>query len=187
MPELDDQDLDLGDEGGTEEPDGDKPPEGDSKPPKKTGEDKRISDLQSIADRETARANKAEAALKALNAGGSPASGSNDPERKALLEELREAGLDAVYGEFAELKDFGIDRALIGGTTRAEMRESATSLVGLIKGVATKARNAALREAGVSPAPVGGNASKPKDYAGMSDEEIEQEINRAKSGGAPVW
>lgn len=185
------EDLDLeldGDE--TTEPEadgGDAGADGAEGEPDKPVVDKRISDLQSERDKATARANKAEKLLEKLNAGEGADSGSNDPERTALLAELRETSLDAVYGEYSELKDYGIDRALIEGRTRAEMRESATALVGLIKSVATKARNKALQEAGVKADPTGATRQPPKNYGAMSEEDFEKEIARARSGGAPIW
>lgn len=189
MSDEKDQDLDLdlegGDEGGDTGDESETPPEADAG---EVGGDKRIRDLQSKADKAEARANKAEAALaKSLKPGEGDAKGSNDPEREALLLELRDASLDTVYGEFAELKEYGIDQALIEGQTRAEMRESASTLVALIKGVETKARNRALRDAGVKAEPVGATRQAPKNYAAMSDEDIEKEISRARSGGDPLW
>lgn len=149
--------------------------------------DKRISDLQSLADKEAARANKAEAALAKLNRGQDGDSGGKDPERAALMTELREASLDAVYGEFAELKEFDIDRSLIEGANRAEMRESATQLVALVKSVSTRARNKALRDAGVTAEPAGSRREPPKNYGQMSGEDFEKELARVKSGGEPIW
>ena len=149
--------------------------------------DKRIRDLQSQKDKAEARANKAEAALaKALNAGeGAAKEGSKDPERDALLVELRESSLDAVFGEYAELKSYGIDRNLIEGRTRAEMRESATALVALIKSVATRERNRVLKESGITPEPAGSTRTPPKDWGSMSDEDFEKE--RAKRRGSSLW
>jgi hypothetical protein len=192
MADTDDQDLDLegqdGDEGDADG-DGDGGNDGDGKDGKpegdgQTGEDKRLADLQSRLDKAEARANKAEAAL-AKGGGSGEGEGSKDPERAALLEELREASLDAVYGEFKELGEYGIDRALIEGKTRAEMRESATSLVGLVKSVATKARNKALKEAGVTAEPAGSTRTPPKDFASMSAEEFEK--FRAERKGSDLW
>lgn len=174
MPDLnDDQRDDQNEEESDEETDeeteeGSEEGSEEGKPPK--GEAKRIADLMSKAQKEEARANKAEAALKAVR-GESGAAGSNDPATKALMAELREASLDAVFGEYTELRDYGIDRALIEGTTRAEMRGSADALVALIRNVSTKARNKALADAGVKPEP--SNARKPgKSVADMSDEEF---------------
>lgn len=169
---TDDTDFEPGTEGEPEgEPEGtpEGEPEGDPevKPDKS---DKRISDLQSIADKETARANKLAAELKALRE-GKPAGG-NDPTESALMQELREASLDAVYGEFPELKEFGIERALIEGSTRADMRESATSLVGLVKSVATKVENKVLAKHGLKAEPSGETRSKPVDYGSMKDEDF---------------
>lgn len=162
---------------------GDNPPD-DTNEEAAAAEDKRIRDLQSRADKAEARANKAEAALaKSVTRDGNKGE-SKDPERDALLVELREASLDSVYGEYPELRRYGIDRNLVEGRTRAEMRESATSLVALVKSVATKAKNDALKEAGLSAEPVGGTRQPPKDYASMSDEDFEKELARARSGGA---
>lgn len=140
----------------------------DQKPDPKV--DKRIKDLQSKADAAEARANKAEKALAALGKGDK--AGSNDPAQAALMQELREASLDAVFGEFADLKKYGIDRSLIEGSTRAEMRESATAIVGLVKAIATKVRNETLSEHGLKAEPAGATRKPPVDYASMSDEEF---------------
>lgn len=136
--------------------------------------DKRIRDLQSKADAETARANKAEAALKSPGRNKGEVAGSNDPATSALILELREASLDAIFGEYPELKEYSIDRSLIEGTTRAEMRDAAASLVGLIKNVGSKARNKALADAGVKADPVGTTRSKPVNYATMSSEDFKK-------------
>lgn len=194
MPEQETTgDLDLDLEGGDEPVDDATAADdtaadgGDAGEPQKGEVDKRISDLQSKADREAARANKLEKALEKLNAGGSDASGGNDPERKALLEELRESSLDAVYGEFEELKSYGIDRALIGGSTRAEMREEATALVGLIKSVATRERNRVLKEHGIKAEQSGATRTPPKNYGEMSNEDFEKELSKIKGGGSSFW
>lgn len=190
-PEDNEQIQDSGAES-TEEPSTDTPPAGEAAEAAPEGEkatgDKRISDLQSKADKETARANKAEAELARLLARGESPKPGKDPERDALMVELREASLDAVYGEFPELRDFEINRTLIEGTTRAQMRESASSLVGLIKAVETKSRNQTLREFGLTAEPVGASRTPSKSYADMSPEEIEQEIERARNGGVgSLW
>lgn len=133
--------------------------------------EKRIRDLQSKADAAEARANKAEAALKAASANKGTA-GQVDPATQALMLEVREASLDAIFGEFPQLKQYGIDRSLIEGSTRAELRANANSLVGLIKSVSTKVRNETLAEHGLV-APASGSARKPPvDYGSMSDEDF---------------
>lgn len=135
------------------------------------GDAKRIADLMSDKDKETARANKAEKALEALR-NGAEGSGSNDPATKALMAELREASLDSVYAEYPDLREYDIDRSLIDGTTRAEMRQSATALVALIKKVSTKSANKALAEAGVKPEPAGSTRRNAKSVTDMSDDEF---------------
>lgn len=166
---VDDDNEDLDDE--STDDDNDDSSDDDKSPKDKS--DKRVKDLQSKADAETARANKAEAALKvALARGKSGDGGSNDPANEALVLELREASLDAIFGEYPDLKEYSIDRSLIEGTTRAEMRDAATALVGLIKSVSSKARNKALAEAGVKADPAGAVRSKPVNYETMPRDEF---------------
>ena len=176
--ELDGDEGDEGTEGTEGSGDGDEGTggtegtEGQSK-----SESKRIADLIAARDKETARANKAEAALKTRSAGDGKDGGSNDPVTAALMTELREASLDAVYGEFPELREFGIDRAIIEGSTRAELRTSAVALVGLIKSVSTKARNKALADAGVKAEPSGAVRKPPQDFGAMSDEDFKRYLD----------
>lgn len=134
---------------------------------------KRISDLQSKADKAEARANKAEAALKALNAGKGEDAGT-DPATKALMAEVRESALDAVFGENPILKQYGIDRSLIEGGTRAEVRAAAAEVVGLIKSVSTKVRNEVLAEHGLKAEPAGSTRKPPADYSSMSEADFEK-------------
>lgn len=181
MPAGDDEVLD-GDEGtedeesedteGTEN-DGDE--SSDDEPTAKT--DKRVADLMSQRDKETARANQAEKALRKALADKGDGAGTDDPALQGVMQELREASLDALWGEYPELKKYNIDRSLIDGTTRAEMRDSASRIVKLVKGVATKSRNEALAEAGVSPEPSGNTRQPPVDYATMKDEDFEKLLN----------
>ena len=157
------------------EPTGDEPagePDAGDEPKLDAVTQKRLSDLQSKADKAEARANRLEKAL--ADAGKGSGSGANDPATEALLQELREASLDAVYGEFPELKKFSIERSLIEGSTRAQMRESATSVVALIKSVVTQARNDTLAEHGIKAEPAGATRSKPQDFGSMSDADFEK-------------
>ena len=188
----DEQDLDLdGEENTDDESEGNESTGDEASKDSKGGEDKRVRDLQSKADKAEARANKAEAALaKATARGDGEAQGKPadaDPEREALIAELRETSLDAVYAEFEELALYKIDRSLIDGSNRAEMRASATALVGLVKSVATKSANRALKEHGITPEPAGATRQPPKRFDDMTPEEFEREIAKGKSGGAPIW
>lgn len=159
--DLDDGDAGTDDSGDGEATGGEAAPEGDAK---------RIADLISARDKEAARANKAEAAL--AKRGDGNGAGNSDPATKALMQELREASLDAMFAEFPDLRDYGIERSLIEGTTRAEMRESAVALVGLIKSVSTKARNKTLAEHGIKAEQTGSTRKPPTDYANMSEEDF---------------
>lgn len=172
MPGMnDDQRDDLEDEDeGLEDEDSNEESEDNEDQSNDQGSAKRIADLQSKFDKAEARANKAEKALS-MRGDGSTA-GSNDPATRALMSELREAALDAVFGEYAELRDYGIDRSIIEGTTRAELRENASVLVSLIKNVSTKARNKALAEAGVKPEAAGNVTRGKKSAADLSDDEF---------------
>jgi len=89
-----------------------------------------------------------------------------------LMQELREASLDAVYAEHAVLKTYGIDRALIEGSTRAEMRESADAVVSLIKSVSTKVRNEVLAENGITAPASGATRKTPVNYDTMDDKDF---------------
>lgn len=185
--ERDEFDFDGDDEEevDVEEDSGDTPSD-DSAATSSKAVEKRISDLQSRADKAEARANKLEKLLAKRDDEGD-AGGSKDPERNALLSELREAGLDSIYSQFTELTQYGIDRTLIEGATRAELRASAASLVALIKNIETKARNATLREFGLKADPSGTSRKPPRDYSQLSDEEFEKELAKAKSGGVSLW
>jgi len=136
--------------------------------------EKRIRDLQSKADAAEARANKAEAALKAASAGKGSGTGSPDPATQVLVNELREASLDAIYADQPLLKQYGIDRAFIEGSTRAEMRESADSVVGLIKSVSTKVRNETLEQNGLTAESAGSSRRPPVDYGSMNEEDFKK-------------
>lgn len=180
MPgQIDDEELDTGaadesEDTEEENEDGESSEESESEESSTDGDksQKRIQDLQSRADKAEARANRLEKALKL--AGKSGDGEANDPATEALMQELREASLDAVYGEYPDLKKFGIERSLIEGSTRAEMRESATSIVALVKAVATKVRNETLSEHGIKAEPAGATRKPPVDYRSMSDEDFEK-------------
>ncbi len=137
--------------------------------------EKRVKDFQSKADAAEARANKAEALLKAERAGKGGEAG--DPATQALMQELREASLDAIYGENPLLKQYGIERSLIEGSTRGEMRQSADAVVGLIKSVSTKVRNETLAEHGISAPATGSTRTPPVDYGSMSDADFDKLLN----------
>lgn len=156
----------------------------EGEPPKEQAEDdKRVRDLQSKADAAEARANKAEAALKAAKEQGERGGDSADPRYAAVMDQLREANLDAVYGEIPELRQFDIDRSLIEGTTRNEMRDSARNLAALIGSVRTKARNEVLAENGLSADAPSATPAKRADFASMDSKEFDELVRRAMRGG----
>lgn len=157
--------------------------EGESDKPVKS--DKRVADLISARDKETARANAAEKALAAIR--GKDKDGADNPERAALVQEIRDSALDSIYASNPKLTDYGIDRVLIEGSTRAEVRASADQLVALIEQVETRVTNATLAKHGIQAAPLGGKRSKPVNYSDMSKEDFEKAIHAAKTGGNPAW
>lgn len=171
MADGDDQNDDVLDDDVDDVADDDAGDSGDDSGGDSAKEDKRVADLIAARDKEAARANKAEKALRAAADAGTD-KGSNDPGQQALMAELREASLDAVFGKYPELKDYDIDRSLIEGTTRAELTAGAEALVSLIKKVSTKARNKALADAGVEAPTSGASRKPPVDYGAMSDEEF---------------
>ena len=167
--EFEDENLEESEE---ETENGGEPANGSEESEEGTGDpklDKRIRDLQSKLDAETARANKAEKAQKPVaDKGGAPV----DPVAQELRQELREASLDAIYGENPLLKQYGIDRALIEGSTRAEIRANAASMIGLIKSLSTKVRNETLAEHGLSAPATGASRKPPVNYGSMSEDEF---------------
>lgn len=174
LDELEDEDLEqAGDEESAEDSESDDTETDGEEDSDSKGESKRINDLMSRAQKAEARAAKAEKALAKMRGEGEA-----DPATQRLMSELREAGLDAVFGEHPELREYGIKRDLIEGTTRAELRESAKALVSLIKTVSTKARNKALADAGVEAEPQSGQRRPAVDYGAMSDEDFQKELKR---------
>jgi hypothetical protein len=178
MPDLDaNHDEDLEDEETEETEDGEESTEETEETEVPEGDAKRVRDLQSKADKATAKANQLEKELKALRNQGK-SDGSNDPEQEAIKADLREAALDAVFAQMKELTEFGIERSLIEGGTRAQIRENAESVVALIKSVSTKTRNRVLKEHGIEAPGSGTKVIPPRDYGAMSDEEFLKLLER---------
>lgn len=91
----------------------------------------------------------------------------------------RENAREQLFNQEPRLKDFGFSLEDIGGETLAEMRANREQLVKVIDKAESRALNKAFETVGIDPALAGGPREK-RDFAAMSDEEIEKEIARAK-------
>lgn len=183
MSDLND-DL-FGDEDDALETDGDpKDPSAKSADPKST--DKRISDLQSKADKETARANKAEARLKAvLEAEGNGAETGKSPVAQstvtdaATLAVLDMARMFAVQ-QYPKLAEYGVGAADLNGATPGEIAQSAAALVARYEKIETRARNKVLAENGFAPEiEAGAKAVPTRDFSAMPKEDFDKILNAA--------
>lgn len=176
--DLLDDDLDLK---YTEDDESDDESEDDDK------EKKRLRDLQSKADKETARANKAEAALKALQAGGTKQDdgrpkGSVDPEVQKWLSVAKESARTRLYESEPRFKEYGLAPSLISGDSPDDMEASFTQLKRLVGKVESRVRDAVLKEHGFAEAPRGGTSTPKRDYANMSKDDFEKVVNAALHG-----
>ena len=147
----------------------------DPKTPKSP--DKRISELQSRADKETARANKAEARLKALQETmqapdpdvRNPVSG--DAASDAILDMAR---IFAVQ-QNPKLAEYGLSASDLSGSTPSEVARAAAELVARFEKIETQARNKVLAQNGLSPEVDAGTPPPPtRDYSAMSKEDFDK-------------
>jgi hypothetical protein len=185
MPDFMD-DL-LGDSGEPGEDDG-APEQDPSAPPKEPkSTDKRISDLQSARDKETARANKAEAKLKALlavdagDAGdtdrqSAPAGGSTE---SAILEMAR---MFAVQ-QNPKLAEYGLSERDLVGNSPSEISRSAADLIARFEKIETQVRNKVLAANGLAPELDGTAVPTPdRDFSKMSSEDFKKIMDAAMQG-----
>lgn len=149
---------------------------------------KRINDLMSARDQATARANAAEAELQRLRGGDSAPDRKTKGETKSQPSEgeqwaalLRDQAQELLYRSDPRLAEYGIDKSLITGSTPEEMRASLAAQIKLVEAIETRARNKALVEHGLEPEVRGGSGERAPDYAAMSKEEFEKEVQRALS------
>jgi type III secretion system FlhB-like substrate exporter len=184
MSDLSDNLFD-GDGGDTDADDG--APSGDlstaSKDPKST--DKRVSDLQSKADKETARANKAEARLKALQVamedkgaetGSAPPASAAGDLGGAILDMAR---MFAVQ-QNPKLAEFGLSSADLTGSTPSEIAQSAAALIARFDKIETQIRNKVLADNGLTPDISAGTPPDPKrDYSKMGAEDFKKVVDAA--------
>lgn len=105
-----------------------------------------------------------------------------EPEGSEFEAYMREAVRNQIFTEEPRLKDFGFSLNDIGGDSLAEMRANREQLVKVIDRAESRALNRAFEQVGIDPSLAGGPREK-RDFAAMSDEEIEKEIARAKGLG----
>lgn len=146
----------------------------------------RINDLMSKWQTEEARANRLQAALDAAkpkDAGAKDDGGQVDPKQAELDEYVslaRESYRQSLYEREPRLREYGLEPTAISGANAAEMQKSFEAHRKLLDTVESKARNAVLREHGLSPELGGGAASQPVDYSSMSKDDFEKAVARVR-------
>lgn len=185
---LDDEDDDLLDDDldQTDDTEYDEEDESDEESSEDDKEKKRLRDLQSAKDKETARANKAEAALKkmteSLKPGAGKPEGSVPPEVQKWLDAAKEGTRTRLYESDPRFKEYGLPRSLIAGDTPEDMEASATQLKRLVAKVESRVRESVLKEHGFAEAPSGSTKLPKRDYGNMSTEDFEKVLRQALSG-----
>jgi hypothetical protein len=179
----DDIDGLLADDGDDSGDDG--APETDPSAPPKVPKsaDKRISDLQSARDKETARANKAEARLKAILAASSDRdteSGTpSDPEVSPMVEMAR---MFAVQ-QNPKLAEYGLTESDLTGSTPREIAKSAADLIARFEKIETQVRNKVLADNGMAPELAGAEVLPPdRDFSKMSSDDFKKLMDAAMTG-----
>lgn len=132
------------------------------------------------------KAQKAEAALAKASKQKTPAArpagddSSEAPEVNEFQEFIKRSAQEGLFKEDPRLADFGFTVDDLAGSSLAEMRAARTRLVKVIEKAESRGLNAAYQRLGIDPSVAGGSSEK-RDYASMTDEEFEKEIQRAKS------
>lgn len=184
MPELKDDLFDDGDDegeqstgdSGTAESEGDKSPKSSNK---------RISDLQSKADKETARANKAEARLKLLQAAldeesgtesGKPPVSGGGPVDSAILDMARMFA----FQQHPKLAEYGLSEVDLNGGSPSDIARAATDLVAHYEKIETRVRNKVLASQGLAPELDSGSPpAASRDFTNMSSEDFKKVYDAA--------
>lgn len=157
------------------------PPKDESKP---ADESKRINDLMSNWQKEQARANAAEARLKALES--NQASGAGDASNSSDADEFREFAREnartTLFNSDPRLADYGLAPEDIAGTTLTEMRASMKKHLKLVDGIEGRARNKILAEHGLDPdVATGQGTEKPVSFSTMTDKEFNEYLAQRDS------
>jgi hypothetical protein len=175
-----DLDLDLDDQ----DPDGSDGDDADALPSDPPGdaaknESKRINDLTSKWQKAEARAKKAEEALKAKGGGADAGQGTELPEEvRRWMDSAKDAAKERWFNSDKRFADYGLEVGLIDGADPSEMQAKAKTLSGLIDAIESKAREAVMREHGITPEFSGGQPTQKHDFASMSDEEFAKFLER---------
>lgn len=183
----------IADDGATGSGDGDPTPpatQGDGSDAAKSNsstEDKGVAFWMSKAQAAEAALRKAQGldskGQPKADAKPDPKSADAAPEPTARESEyaayLKEAALERLFNEEPRLKDFGYSLEDISGDSLEEMKANRNRLVKVIDRAESRALNRAFEQVGIDPALAGGPTEK-RDFAAMTDEEIEKEIARAK-------
>jgi len=173
----------LDDAGDTESDDGDseESPSTTPKSPKST--DKRISDLQSARDKETARANKAEAALaKVVAAAAGRTAEESTPSGGGDSPMIEMARMFAVQ-QNPKLAEYGLTEADLTGSTPREIAKSAADLIARFEKIETQVRNKVLADNGLAPElDASATRSPDRDFSKMSSEDFKKIMDAAMRG-----
>lgn len=185
MPGFDDDDLfDDGGSGTGADDDGapEKDPSTQDKSQKST--DKRVSDLQSLKDKETARANKAEKRLAALEAAMKGGDTEDSKDKGTALSSAADDGVLDMARLFAfqanpKLKDYGVAAADLNGNSPTEISQAAAELVARFEKIETQVRNKVLADQGLAPEVDSGTETKPsRDFSKMSSQDFNDLVER---------
>ena len=177
---TDDAASDSGEDTG--EDSGDAAPESEDAGSPKS--DETIRRLQSERDKARAEADKARKALEKVQSATAKDAGSSSvpPEVEAWLTAAKDNSRDALYKRNPKLEQYGVDPSLITGDTPAEMRKSAESIDKFVSDMEGKIRNQVLEEHGFNPEPLTSPAEGRKNYANMSKEDFDAEVEKALRG-----
>lgn len=142
---------------------------------------KRIADLMSRAQKAEAEAAKYRKQLGLKDGrvkSGDDETATQEPDE--FQEYLRESAKRDIFRE-SGLADFGLDVSVISGATLREMKESADRWKTVAASLASKARQEAFAEAGVTPDTGGGQPQPGKSFAEMSEKEFEEFLRERDS------
>lgn len=159
---------------------GSQAPESNDEDPK---ERKRFQDAQKALHKEQARVKALEKELESFKAKGSqPEDRAEQGAAPEINAELLEDWREAAWERFPTFKEFGIEIDAIQGSSRTEIRQSASALAKFIDEVESKVRNRVLAEHGLSADGLGGGRRETyPDFESMSSEEFLKFVEKRKA------
>lgn len=142
--------------------------------------EKRINDLMSKWQAAEARANAAEAKLKAPAKQGESADGDTGQAAQAneFLEFAREDARRRVFESDPRLAAAGLELSAITGTTLDEMKASLARQVKLVDGIESRVRSSVLTEHGLNPEVDGGARESLPSFETMSEEDFQKFLEK---------